>query len=477
MSELSELSAVKLRRLIGAKEVSPLEVLASCLGRIEEINPALNAITATCVERAQKEAKAAEGAVMRGDELGPLHGLPLGVKDLSETEGVRTTWGSLLYADFMPEKDERVVAALRGAGAIIVGKTNTPEFGAGAHTTNPVYGPTGNPFDPRRSCGGSSGGSAVALATSMLPLATGSDTGGSLRIPAAFCGVVGFRPSPGLVPSETRVFGWSPLSVEGPMGRTVEDAALLLSAQVSSDRRDPLAGRTDGSDFAALRPIDLSSLRVAVSEDLGFAPVDRRIRETFRARVSVLGSAFKSCEVRDPDMAGANEAFEIVRAVGFLAAHKEHYEKNRDRLGPNIVANYEQGLAMSAADVAWGYAAQTRIYRAFQEFFKEVDILITPTVAVPPFPLEAPYVAEIDGIKMRTYFHWIALTYGLTLTTHPCVSIPCGLEPTGTPFGLQICGPAGEDKFVLEVAHALEGHLTADPTMARPLPDLTRLRA
>src|SRR5215472_14245582 len=235
MAELCDLGAVELRQLIGRKAISPVELLESCLRRIEAVNPALNAVTATCIDRAKTEAKAAEAAVLRGDTLGLLHGLPIGIKDLNETAGLRTTWGSPLYADYVPEKDERMVAAVRKAGAIVVGKTNVPEFGAGANTNNPVYGPTGNPFDPKRICGGSSGGSAVALATSMLPLCTGSDTGGSLRIPAAFCGIVGYRPSVGLIASERRPVGWTPITTQGPMGRSLADTALLLSAQISDD--------------------------------------------------------------------------------------------------------------------------------------------------------------------------------------------------------------------------------------------------
>src|SRR5579871_12061 len=252
MTELCDLSAVELRGLIGRKSISPVELLASCLARIEAVNPALNAITATCIDRAKTEAKAAEKAVLAGDDLGPLHGLPIGIKDLNETGGLKTTWGSPIYKDYVPEKDERMVAAVRRAGAILVGKTNVPEFGAGANTNNPVWGPTGNPFDPARICGGSSGGSAVALATSMLPICTGSDTGGSLRIPAAFCGIVGYRPSVGLIASEKRLVGWTPITTQGPMGRNVADTLLLLQAQVSADSRDPLAAPVDPAAFRAV---------------------------------------------------------------------------------------------------------------------------------------------------------------------------------------------------------------------------------
>jgi Asp-tRNA(Asn)/Glu-tRNA(Gln) amidotransferase A subunit family amidase len=475
MTELCDLSAVELRRLIGTRRISPVELLESCLRRIERVNPAVNAVTATCIDRARKEAAEAERAVMAGDALGPLHGLPLGVKDLDETEGLRTTWGSPIYADHVPKQDGLMVAACRRAGAIVVGKTNVPEFGAGANTNNPVYGPTGNPFDPKRICGGSSGGSAVALATSMLPICTGSDTGGSLRIPAAFCGVVGFRPSPGLVPTERRKLGWTPLSVLGPMGRDVADTMLLLQAQVGDDSRDPFAGPVNPADYAAPRPLDLSRLRVAYTVDFGFAPIDDRIRATFLERIGQIKSAFKSCEQRDPAMKDSDEVFEVLRALNFLAGHKENYEKHRDKLGPNIIANYEQGLKMSAADVAWAHAEQTRIFRDLQEFFRNYDLLISPTVSVPPFPVEQRYVAEMNGKKLRTYFHWLAPTYALTNTGHPCISIPSGLEPTGTPFGLQLCGPHRGDRFTLEAAHALERHMAHDKRTARPLPDLDKL--
>lgn len=475
MTELCDIGAVELRRMIGAKEISPVELLDSCLRRIEAVNPVLNAVTATCIERAKDEAKAAERAVLAGDALGPLHGLPIGIKDLNETAGLRTTWGSPLYADYVPAKDERMVAAVRRAGAIVVGKTNVPEFGAGANTKNPVYGATGNPFDPKRICGGSSGGSAVALATSMLPICTGSDTGGSLRIPAAFCGIVGYRPSVGLVSSERRPVGWTPITTQGPMGRNVEDTLLLLQAQISDDSRDPLAFPADPAAFGAIKPVDLGSLRVAVSDDLGFMPLDPRIRATFRERIDLFKSVFRSCEWRNPAMADADEAFAVLRAMNFLASQRERYEKHRDKLGPNIIENVEQGLRMSLADAARGQVLATKIYREFQEFFRDIDILICPTVPVPPFPLEQRYMTHIDGKELPTYFSWLAPTYALSLTGHPVISIPCGLEPTGTPFALQICGKARSDKALLDIAHALERHLARDERTARPLPNLARL--
>ncbi|MFA5027247.1 MAG: amidase family protein [Candidatus Methylomirabilota bacterium] len=472
MPELCDLSAVKMRRLIGAKTISPVELLESCLARIAAVNPRLNAFTSMATERARAEARAAEAAVLRGEPLPLLHGLPIGIKDLQETAGLRTTWGSPIFADHVPAEDEGVVASVRRAGAVVVGKTNVPEFGAGANTNNPVFGPTGNPFDPTRICGGSSGGSAVALATGMVPLATGSDTGGSVRIPAAYCGVVGFRPSATLIPSEKRALGWNPLSTFGPMARTVEDACLLLAAMAGHDPRDPLTSPVDAASFAAPPPVDLSRLRVALSEDLGFAPMDNAIRALFRRRTEAFASAFRTAERRDPSMAKANEAFEIMRAVAFLPRYRPLCDQYPDQVGPNIRANVAQGLGFSAADVGWAHAEQTRIYREFLRLFQEIDLLICPTNSVPPFPVEQLYPTHINGEPLRTYFHWLAPTYGLTLTAHPVAVIPCGLDHTGTPFGLQVCGPMGQDRFVLGAAAALEQLLAGTPELARPLPPI-----
>jgi amidase len=314
----------------------------------------------------------------------------------------------------------------------------------------------------------------VALATSMLPLCTGSDTGGSLRIPAAFCGVVGVRGSPGLVPSERRGLGWTPLSVIGPMGRDTADASLMLSAIAVYDSLDPFS-HPAGSHFRELRAIDLSQLRVAVTEDFGFCPVDTKIRKTFQDRVKRFSSAFATCVETTPDMGEADRVFEVLRAVSFLAAHKENYEKRRHQLGPNLIANYEEGLRYSAADVAWAHAEQTRIFRRVQEFHQDFDLILSPTVAVAPFPWTQLYMEKINGKTLRTYFHWLALTYAMTLTGHPSISIPCGLEPSGTPFGLMVTGPHQSDRFTLEAAHALERLFASDEKMRRPLPDLKKL--
>jgi Asp-tRNA(Asn)/Glu-tRNA(Gln) amidotransferase A subunit family amidase len=469
LDQLVDLSAVELRRLIGRKEVSPVELLDASLARIEAVNPAINAMVALDRERAAATARQAEQA--------PLHGLPLGIKDLSETAGLRTSFGSLLFKDHVPASDEAVVARLRAAGGIVLGKTNTPEFGAGANTRNRVYGATGNPFDPTLTSAGSSGGSAAAVATGMVPLASGSDMGGSLRTPAGFCGVAGMRPSPGLVPNDRRASGWLPFAVDGPMARNVPDLALLLSAMVGHDNRDPLSGPVDPALFQPLPEIDLSSLRVAVSQDLGFAPVDDRIRQVFHTRCGQFADLFRESIERDPDLGDADHIFSVLRAEGFLANHVENLERSRELLGMPVIANVEQALGFTYIDRAKAHVEQTKLYRRFQTLFRDIDILICPAAAVSPFP-HAEWAPEfINGQPLAHYFHWIALTYGLTLTTHPIVALPCGRDHNGLPFGLQIVGPKGGDRFVLGVAAALERAFAARPDLARPIPDLTRLAA
>ncbi len=482
MTEACDLPAIVARRLIGTQRLAPSELLESCIARIEAVDRAVNAMVARDFSAARASARAADAAVRRGDALGPLHGLPIGVKDLQETAGLVTTHGSTIFRDHVPAQDERLIAAVRAAGAIVVGKTNTPEFGAGANTRNAVYGATGNPFDPEKSCAGSSGGSAVALATGMVPLCTGSDMGGSLRNPAAFCGIVGFRPTPGLVPSELRGLGWSNLAVAGPMARTVADMALLLSCMVGDDARDPLATTVHGAtirraaDFAVPAPIDLSSLRVALTPDFGFAPTERHIAEVFAEKTGLFRQVFAHAEDATPDCAGADEAFEVLRALNFLAAHQDKVRIRPRDVGPNVRANVEAGLRYGAADVARAMLLQTAMYRRWQTFFEHRDVILTPAITISPRSWRELYPAEIDGKPTRTYFHWLALAYAVTLAGHPAVSLPVGLDRNGMPFGLQIVGPRGGDALVIAVAAALEAMLAEDPRTARPLPDLSRLR-
>ncbi|MBE9603623.1 amidase [Acetobacteraceae bacterium H6797] len=483
MTELCDLSAVELRRLIGAKQISPVELLESCLSRIEHVNPAVNAMVALDETRARAAAKEAEAKVMRGEVLGALHGLPVGIKDLEETEGLRTTYGSPLFKDNVPTADCAMVARLKAAGAIVVGKTNTPEFGAGANTRNTVYGATGNPFDTTKSAAGSSGGSGVALATGMVPIASGSDTGGSLRNPAAFNGIVGFRPSPGIVPSEKRGLGWSNLPVLGPMARNVADTALMFSVMADDDARDPLAytlhgkpGRGVPGWYFPQAPLDLGTLRVAATPDLGFTPTEKHIRRVFASRVAALKPLFGTLAETTPDCTGADEAFEILRAANFLAGHLKKVQETPEMVGPNVVENVKEGLGYSLADYARAGTLQTAMYRRWQNFFHDYDVLITPGITLSPRPWRELYPAEIDGQPTRTYFHWLSLAYAPTLVGHPALCLPLGLDEKGMPFGIQIVGPRGGDALVLQVAAAIEAAVAKNPVLKRPVPDIAALK-
>jgi Asp-tRNA(Asn)/Glu-tRNA(Gln) amidotransferase A subunit family amidase len=483
MTEPCDLTAVAARGMIGRKQLAPTELLESCIARIEAVDPAVNAMVARDFDRARVAARQADDAVASGRALPPLFGLPIGIKDLADTAGLRTTYGSPLFRDHVPAKDERMVAAVRQAGAIVLGKTNTPEFGAGANTRNAVYGATGNPFDPQLSCAGSSGGSAVALATGMVPICSGSDTGGSLRNPASFCGIVGFRPTPGLVPSDKRGLGWSNLPVVGPMARTVADTCLLLGSMVSDDASDPLAATVHGktvrraADFYPPAEVDLSRLRVALTPDFGFAPTERLIAEAFAEKTGLFRHVFGRAEDASPDCTGTDESFEVLRALAFLSGHLGKVQETPDQVGPNVRANVEEGLSYSAADVARAQTTQTAIYRRWQGFFRDYDVILTPAITVSPRSWRELYPAEIDGKPTRTYFHWLALAYAVTLPGHPAVSLPVGVDRNGLPFGLQIVGPRGGDALVLSVAAALEALLAGDKRTERPLPDIAKLRA
>jgi Asp-tRNA(Asn)/Glu-tRNA(Gln) amidotransferase A subunit family amidase len=477
MTEPCDLTVLQARRLIGTKKLAPTELLESCITRIEAVDHAVNAMVARDFDRAHATAKAVDAAVARGDALPPLHGLPIGIKDLQETEGLRTTHGSVIFRDHIPAADERLVAAVRQAGAVVIGKTNTPEFGAGANTRNAVYGATGNPFDPTKSAAGSSGGSAVALAAGMVPICSGSDTGGSLRNPAAFSGIVGFRPTPGLVANERRALGWNNLSVAGPMARNVPDLCLLLSTMVSSDTRDPLAGSVRAEDYATPSRIDLSRLRVALTPDFGFAPTERHVAEVFGEKTNLFRHVFARAENTTPDCSGADEAFEVLRSLGFLSSHLEKVRARPDDVGPNVRANVEEGLRYTALDAARAHALQIALYRRWQSFFQNWDVILTPSITISPRSWRELYPAEIDGKPTRTYFHWLALAYAVTLPGHPAVSLPVGLDRNGMPFGLQIVGPRHGDAFVLSVAAELEALLAGDARTARPVPDLARLKS
>ncbi len=481
MTDPADLTAIQARQLISRRKLSPVELTESCIARTEAINPAVNALVAHDFGRMMEDARAAEATVMAGEALGVLHGLPVGVKDMIDVAGLPTTFGSEIFRGNVAVKDDAMVAALRAAGAIVLGKTNTPEWSAGANTRNSVYGATANPHDLAKSCAGSSGGSAVALACGMCPIATGTDVGGSLRNPAAFCGVVGFRPSPGLVPDPLRGLPLLPLSTPGPMARTVADAALLLSVQMRPDRMDPwtsvINGRTHArpEDFRLLPRVDLSALRVAASEDLGFAPTERLIRNSFRAKTAALDGHFGSLEDAHPDCGGADRAFAVLRALVFLGFHHGLMLKHQDKIGPNVRANIEEGLSYSALDAAEGLSLQGQLYRAWQRFFDGADYLLTPAVTITPRDWHELYPAEIDAVPTKSYYHWLALAYASTLAGHPSITIPAGRDKAGMPFGLQIIGRRNDDLGTLAVAAELEGLFAADAELRSVPPDLPAL--
>ena len=475
----ADFDAVTARRLIGRKALSPVDLAEACLARIDALDPAVNAVVAMDREGLLAAARQAETAVQRGAPLPPLHGLPLLVKDMEDVAGLPTTRGSPLFANHRAAGDTPLVAACRAAGALPFAKTNVPEFAAGANTANPVHGATGNAHDPTRSAAGSSGGSAVGLACGMAPLATGSDLGGSLRIPAAYNGVTGFRPSPGLVPDPDRAHGLLPLWTSGAMARSVPDLALLLSVMARHDARDPFSWADDGTRHALadLPRRDLSGLRVAVTPDFGFAPTSREVRALFDRATAALAPHFATVDTAHPDSREANRIFSVLRAVTFLTDFPQRVARFPDAVGPNVTANVREGQGYAAADVAEALHLQSRFARRWHDFFAEWDLLLSPVVALQPQALSAPPPSEIDGAPLGTYYGWLGQAYAVTVAGHPAVSIPCGRDADGLPFGLQIVGPRRGDVDLLACAAEIARVIAGDADLRVPAPDFERLRA
>ncbi len=476
----AELTAVEARRLIGARELSPVELVDSCIAQIERIDPAVNAMVVRADAQARRDARDAEAAVLRGDPLGPLHGLPVAIKDIQDTAGIRTTYGSRAFEHHTPTVDSGIVARIRQAGGIVIGKTNVPEFSIGANTVNRLFGATGNPFDVMRTCGGSSGGSAVAVATSMAPLATGSDHGGSLRIPACYSGVVGYRATPGVVPNERRTITQTNYSVQGPLARTVADAALLLSViaqRSAATRRDPMAFPLEAAALATLDPIDLGALRVAVTADLGGVLVSQSIRRTFADRVARLERLVGRCDWHPIDLRRAPDVDWRLRQDLFVAQYAREAKSWDAGFNPNIRATYGAALKTPMEDIAAARRTQMELYQAFAAIYDDYDIVICPGVSVTPFPWTDLNPRTIDGARVDNYMAWLALTSSITVVGHPVVALPCGLDETGTPFGIQVIGAMYEDRALLARAHALERAFAAEPIMARPTPDFELLAA
>ncbi|MFI6731870.1 amidase [Nonomuraea sp. NPDC050451] len=444
MSELHYLTATELAHLIRTRQVSAVEVVQAHLDRVEQVNPRVNAIVTLVAEQALDAAKAADAR----EPAGPLHGLPVAHKDLVDTAGIRTTYGSPLFADNVPAQDDVIVQRLRAAGAITMGKTNTPEFGTGSHTVNEVFGATRNPYDLSKSAGGSSGGAAAALATGMVPLADGSDMGGSLRNPASFCNVVGLRPTPGRVPDPSDANAWYTLSVQGPMARTVEDVTLMFGAIAGFDRRSPYSIK---EVFAPEPEEGVRGLRVAWSPDLGGLPVDPRTAEVTATAPPVFERLGALVEQVELDLSEAEDAFRTYRAWNYVQSFGD-----LTGLGPNTAWNVEQGRKVTGADLARAEQGRSRLYQRMAAFFDTYDVLIAPVSQVPPFPVEQPHVSEINGEPMPDYLAWMRSAYWISVLHAPAASVPAGFTADGLPVGLQIVGRPFEDARVLRVARAFE---------------------
>jgi amidase len=457
MSELCDKTAVEQRQLIASKQVSAVELLEAHLDQIDEINPAVNAIVTLVPDHARKLAAEVDNKISKGQDPGLLAGLPVAHKDLLPTRGIRTTYGSRLFADFVPTENALIVDRLVDAGAITVGKTNTPEWGAGSQTFNDVFGETRNPYDLARTCGGSSGGAAVALATRMLPIADGSDMGGSLRNPASFCNVVGLRVAAGRVPALPAVTGWSNISVLGPMARTVEDCALLLAAIAGPDDRSPIALPDSGKTFLEPLNSDVADKRIAIAPDFGGQlPVAAEVKSMIEGSSKVFADLGCHADEDCPDFSGADEAFKTLRAWGFAATHGENIRKYPDKYKATIIWNVETGLKLTGTDVSNAEKQRTAVMRRVVEFMSDYDFLVLPVAQVAPFPLTEEYITNIDGVEMDTYIDWMKSCYFISIIGLPAISVPCGFTPEGLPVGLQIVGKPRGELDLLKIAYAFE---------------------
>jgi len=456
--ELWRCRATELAALLRRGEVSAREVVTAYLQRIDAVDGRINAIPTLVPERALEEADEADRRRAAGAALGPLHGLPIAVKDLVDTAGIRTTYGSPIYRDHVPAEDALLVRRLRAAGAIVIGKTNTPEFGAGSQTFNPVFGATRNPYDLSRTAGGSSGGAAAAVAAGMLPFADGSDMGGSLRNPASFCNVVGLRPTPGRVPELPADDLWDPLSVSGPIGRTAADVALLFGAMAGPDRHVPLS--LAHLPAIVRRPLP-ARVRVAWSRDLGGLPVAPEVTAVLEQGRRALGGLGWEIVEAEPDLSGADEVFEVLRALSFVRGLHDEYTRHRDLLKATVVQNIEAGLRLAPPRIAAAQAARAALFARVVDFFSRFDVLAAPATQVAPFPVDREWVDEIAGRRLTTYTDWMRSCSRVTVTAHPAVSVPCGFTGDGLPVGLQLVGRYGDEAGLLVLAE-----LVADATGA-----------
>jgi amidase len=445
--------ATTLARLLRARKVSATEVVQAFIARIERVNPKVNAIVTFLPEAALAAAKRLDRK-KKNDSL--LAGLPIAYKDNVPTRGIRTTFGSPVFKENIPAENHLIVDRLEAAGAITLGKTNLPEFAAGSHTFNAVFGVTRNPYDLGKSAGGSSGGAAAAVASGMLPFADGGDLAASLRNPGNFCNVVGFRPSPGRVPSWPAANAWGTLAVLGPIARTVSDAALLLSAMAGPDARAPVSIQESGAVFLKKLSRNFRKVKLAWSRDLGGLPMDPRVTAVLEKQKRVFRSLGCVIEDAEPDFTGATEAFETLRAVSFLQSYGELVKTRRAEVKDAVIWNVEQGLALTPGKIARAEALRTELYHRMRRFFEHHEFLLCPVNQLPPFAADLEYPAEIAGVKMGNYLDWMKSCYYITITSHPAISVPAGFTPEGLPVGIQIVGRYRDDFGVLQLAHAFE---------------------
>src|SRR5438093_6209014 len=453
------MSAVEMAGLIRLKKLSAREALAAHLKQIERVNLKVNAIVTLVAEMAAESAARADemqAHPKKLGKLGPLHGLPVAHKDLFETRGIRTTYGSPLYKDYVPNEDDIVVERMKRAGAITIGKTNTPEFGAGSQTFNRVFGATLNPYDLTKTCGGSSGGAAVALACGLAPVATGSDTGGSLRNPAAFCNVVGFRPSIGRVPNPKAAFAWSTLSTSGCLGRSVADLAFALSTIAGPDSRAPLSINEPGTRFA--KPLDrnFKNVRVAWFKNFSGVPFDARVRNLVDGHRTTFESLGCIVEHAEPDFAPAEIAFRVLRAWNSANTYGERLREHPDAFKETLKSEIEEGLRLTSMDLGRAETAHGQLWRRFQAFLEKYEYFVLPTTQLPAFDVNTPYPTEIAGVKFDSYIDWMKSCWYISATGNPAASVPAGFTPEGLPVGIQIVGRHNEDFSVLQMANAFE---------------------
>jgi amidase len=456
--EICFMRATDLAAMIREKKLSAREVMQAHLRQIERVNPKVNAIvTLVHEDKLMAQARAADDIIARDDSIGPLHGLPVGVKDLTETMGIRTTYGSPLYRDFVPDHDALVVERMKNAGAIVLGKTNTPEFGMGSHTFNPVFGATLNPYDATKTCGGSTGGGAVALACGMAPIASGTDIGGSLRNPANFCNVVGIRPSPGRVPNgPSAQLGWSTLGVSGPMARNVADCARLLGVLAGFDPRSPISIEQSGSQFfQPLGERSFKDVRVAMIKDLGL-PWESAVKTAFHAQRKIFESLGCIVEEAEPDMRDANECFLAWRHWAFELQFSEMFDTHPDKINAYAHWHVEEGRKLTGPYLSRIEAKRTALYQRMREFMEKYEFLVLPVNQVVPFDVTTRYPSEISSVKMENYIAWMKSTYYISIVGNPALSVPCAFSESGLPIGIQIVGRHNDDWGVLQLGYAFE---------------------